>query len=158
MRSPAYQHTGRFDGSALLHLDNRGLDKGDQFKFAKKKDGEFYKRGEAMTTEAFGALLKKIEDDLRSHGEADFLPATSPRKPYRKGTERACDWCQCQPVCRFDSWIHPFNVLRKPPEENGEEKGGRMSTMTSVPTSRAHRARKCARRRRRRHGQNAHAD
>jgi len=117
----AYQHTGRFDGKVLPHLDNRGLDKGDQFKFAKKKDGEFSKRGEAMSTEAFGALLKKIEDDLRRHGERIFSGDVA-AKPYRKGTERACDWCQCAPVCRFDSWIHPFNVLRRPPEENGESK------------------------------------
>jgi ATP-dependent helicase/nuclease subunit B len=117
----AYQHTGRFDGKALLQLDNRGLDKGDQFKFAKKKDGDFHKRGEAMTTEAFAALLKKIEDDLRRHGERIFSGDIA-AKPYRKGNDRACDWCQCQAVCRFDSWIHPFNVLRKPPEENGAKK------------------------------------
>src|SRR6185437_7193763 len=117
----AYQHTGRFDGKALPQLDNRGLEKGDQFKFAKKKDGEFYKRGEAMTTEAFGALLEKIENDLRSHGERIFAGDIA-AKPYRKGNDRACDWCQFQPVCRFDSWIHPFNVLRKPPEEDGTKK------------------------------------
>jgi ATP-dependent helicase/nuclease subunit B len=119
----AYQHTGRFDGGTILKLDNRGLDKGDQFKFAKRKDGAFSKRGnEALTPEAFGALLEKIEADLRSHGARIFSGDVAAR-PYRKGNERACDWCQCQPVCRFDSWIHPFNVLRKPPEENGE-KGG----------------------------------
>jgi ATP-dependent helicase/nuclease subunit B len=125
----AYQHTGRFDGAAILKLDNRGLDKGDQFKFAKKKDGEFSKRGnEALTSEAFGALLEKIAADLRSHGERIFSGDVAAR-PYRKGNDRACDWCQCRPVCRFDSWIHPFNVLRKPPEENPEaaakmKKGG----------------------------------
>jgi len=118
--SMAYQHTGRFDGKAILQLDNRGLENGDQFKFARKKDGEFSKRGnEVMTTEAFGALLEKIADDLRSHGERIFAGDIAAR-PFRKGNERACDWCQCQAVCRFDSWIHPFNVLRKPPEENGE--------------------------------------
>jgi ATP-dependent helicase/nuclease subunit B len=117
----AYQHTGRFDGKALLQLDNRGLDKGDQFKFAKKKDGDFHKRGEAMSTEAFAVLLKKIEDDLRHHGKRIFSGDIA-AKPYRKGNDRACDWCQWQPVCRFDSWIHPFNVLRKPPEEIGAPK------------------------------------
>jgi ATP-dependent helicase/nuclease subunit B len=120
--STAYQHTGRFDGRTILKLDNRGLEKGDQFKFAKRKDGAFSKRGnEALAPDAFGALLEKIEGDLRSHGGRIFGGDIAAR-PYRKGNERACDWCHCQPVCRFDSWIHPFNVLRKPPEENG--KGG----------------------------------
>jgi ATP-dependent helicase/nuclease subunit B len=119
----AYQHTGRFDGEAIARLDNRGLSKGDQFKFAIKKDGEFSKVGnEAMTPKAFQELLEKIANDLRSHGERIFSGDVA-AKPYRKGTERACDWCQCQPVCRFDSWIHPFNVLRKPAGEAGEADG-----------------------------------
>ena len=114
----AYQHTGRFDASAILKLDNRGGDKGDQFKFFKKKDGEFAKRGsEAMSSGDFRGLLEKIESHLRAHAERIFSGDVAAR-PYRKGTERACDWCQCQPVCRFDAWIHSFNVLRKP-EENG---------------------------------------
>jgi ATP-dependent helicase/nuclease subunit B len=116
----AYRHTGRFDGAEILKLDNRGLDKGDQFKFSKKKNGEFSKRGnEAMSTEDFGALLEKIAEDLRSHGERIFSGDIAAR-PYRKGNDRACDWCQCQPVCRFDSWIHPFNILRKPVEQKEE--------------------------------------
>ena len=101
------------------------MEKGDQFKFAKNKNGEFSKRGnEAMTTEAFGSLLEKISADLRSHGGRIFAGDIA-AKPFRKGNERACDWCQCQAVCRFDSWIHPFNVLRKPADENRElENGG----------------------------------
>lgn len=113
----AYQHTGRFDGVALSKLDNRRLKKGDQFKYSIKTNGEFSKVGnEALTSEAFDALLKKVEANLRSHGERIFAGDAAAR-PYRKGNERACDWCQCQPVCRFDSWIHAYNVLRKPPEE-----------------------------------------
>lgn len=116
----AYQHTGRFDGEAIRQLDNRGLTKGDQFKYAKKKDGEFSKVGnEAMTPKAFKELLEKIANDLRSHGERIFSGDVA-AKPYRKGAERACDWCQCQSVCRFDAWIHPFNVLRKPPGDENE--------------------------------------
>lgn len=119
----AYQHTGRFDVAALARLDNRGGEKGDQFKFSRKKDGDLSKRGnEALTSEGFAALLKKTETDLRGHGERIFAGDVAAR-PFRKGTERACDWCQCQPVCRFDAWVHSFNVLRKPPEENGAVEG-----------------------------------
>ncbi|HXT11341.1 MAG TPA: PD-(D/E)XK nuclease family protein [Candidatus Angelobacter sp.] len=117
----AYQHTGRFDGEAILQLDNRGLPKGDQFKYTRKNDGGFSKVGnEAMTPTAFRALLEKIAGDLRNHGERIFA-GDAGAKPFRKGADRACDWCQCQPVCRFDSWIHPFNVLRKPKDENEDE-------------------------------------
>jgi ATP-dependent helicase/nuclease subunit B len=121
----AYQHTGRFDGRVLSKLDNRGLNKGDQFKFTKKKDGEFSKVGnEAMTAEEFAQLLEKIEANLRTHGQRIFSGEAA-AKPYRKGNDRACDWCRCQMTCRFDSWMHSFNVLRKPSEgsEAVEEKG-----------------------------------
>jgi ATP-dependent helicase/nuclease subunit B len=119
----AYQHTGRFDGAALPRLDNRGLDKGDQFKFAKKKDGDFKKAGnEALSSGDFEALLTRVEANLRSHGERIFAGDIAAR-PYRKGTERACDWCRFQAVCRFDSWVHPYNVLRKPLEDVRKEEG-----------------------------------
>jgi ATP-dependent helicase/nuclease subunit B len=66
-----YQHTGRFDAALLLKLDNRGLERSDQFKFAKKKDGTFAKRGnEAMSAEDFGVLLKKIAADLETTAHA----------------------------------------------------------------------------------------
>ena len=71
----------------------------------------------------FGALLEKIEGDLRRHGARIFAGDIA-AQPYRKGNDRACDWCQFQPVCRFDSWIHPFNVLRKPPEEKAAKEDG----------------------------------
>ncbi len=119
----AYQHTGRFDAAEILKLDNRGLDHGDQFRFAKRKDGEFARRGnEAMSSEEFGALLGKIETDVRSHGARIFSGDVA-AKPYRKGNERACDWCQYQSICRFDAWIHSYNVLRKPNEQAGDAEG-----------------------------------
>lgn len=119
----AYQHTGRFDAAAILKLDNRSHDKGDQFKFSRKKDGELSRRSsEALSSEQFARLLEKIESDLRGHGEKIFSGDVAAR-PYRKGTERACDWCQFQPVCRFDAWLHSYNVLRKPEENGTPEKG-----------------------------------
>jgi ATP-dependent helicase/nuclease subunit B len=117
--SKAYQHTGKFDAAALARLDNRGAEKGDQFKYSLKKDGDLTKRShEALTSEAFAELLRKTEADLHSHGERIFAGEVAAR-PFRKGNERACDWCQCLPVCRFDAWVHSFNVLRKPADEHG---------------------------------------
>ena len=111
-----YQHTGRFDAAALEKFDNRHAAKGDQFKYSKNKGGEFSKTGnEAMPTEEFRQLLDQIEADLRRHGTNIFAGEVAAR-PYRKGNEKACDWCPCVSVCRFDAWVNPFNVLRKPAE------------------------------------------
>jgi ATP-dependent helicase/nuclease subunit B len=111
-----YQHTGRFDATALAKLDNRGQSKGTQFKFAINQNGEFSKtRNEAMPSGEFRQLLDANEEHLRRHTSAIF-EGTAAAKPYRKGNERACDWCPCQTVCRFDGWVNLFNVLRKPPK------------------------------------------
>ena len=31
-----------------------------------------------------------------------------------KGKLIACTYCEFKTVCRFDSWVNPFNVLTKP--------------------------------------------
>ena len=72
-RRDAYQHSGRFLGDELAHFDNRGVPKGDQFKFAKVKSGEFGKRGnEALPAVDFTALREKVESHLRDYGQQIF--------------------------------------------------------------------------------------
>ena len=111
-----YQHTGRFDAAALPKLDNRTDRKGTQFKYAINQNGEFSKTGnEALPSGEFRQLLDANEAHLHRHASAIFAGAAA-AKPYRKGNERACDWCPCQSVCRFDAWVNSFNVLRKPPK------------------------------------------
>ncbi len=112
--SAAFQHSGRFDVAALPQLDNRGEKKGTQFKYKFNKDDSLAKTGnEALPTNDFTALLDKIESDLRRHGESIFSGEAAAR-PFRKGKLIACTYCEFKTVCRFDSWVNPFNVLAKP--------------------------------------------
>ena len=112
--SAAFQHSGRFDVAALPQLDNRGEKKGTQFKYKFNKDDSLAKTGnEALPTNDFTALLDKIESDLRRHGESIFAGEAAAR-PFRKGKLIACTYCEFKTVCRFDSWVNPFNVLAKP--------------------------------------------
>lgn len=110
----AYQHRGRFLADVLLHFDNRNISKGEQFKFAKLKDGSLAKRGnEALPAAEFDALREKVAGHLRDYaqrifaGEAEVLP-------FRIGKQTACDYCDFRPVCRFDPWTQPFRSLAKP--------------------------------------------
>jgi ATP-dependent helicase/nuclease subunit B len=110
----AYQHRGRFLAEALLHFDNRNVSKGEQFKFAKLKDGSLAKRGnEALPAAEFDGLREKVAEHLRDYaqrifaGEAEVLP-------FRIGKQTACDYCEFRPVCRFDPWTQPFRALAKP--------------------------------------------
>lgn len=112
----AYQHSGRFLADELAHFDRRGGPRGDQFKYAKNKGGDFAKRGnEALPAAEFAALREKIEGHLRDYGRRIFGGEVAVT-PFRIGTTTACDYCDFRPVCRFDPWTQPFRDLRPPPK------------------------------------------
>jgi ATP-dependent helicase/nuclease subunit B len=108
----AYQHAGRFDAGWLAKFDNRGARKGDQFRYEVKKDGGLAKRGnDALAPDAFQRLLREIEEHLRRIGRAIYAGEVGVA-PYRKGDEKACDFCDFRPFCRFDPWVDRYRVLR----------------------------------------------
>jgi ATP-dependent helicase/nuclease subunit B len=110
----AYQHAGRFDRRFLSRLDTRGERRGDQFKFAFNQDGAPAQRGnDALESSTFRALLDQVEAHLRGHAEA-ILAGAAAAHPYRKGNERACQFCEFQSICRFDPWEDGFRVLTRP--------------------------------------------
>ncbi len=116
-RRTAYQHSGRFLADELAHFDNRNVPKGDQFKFAKVKSGDFAKRGnEALPATEFNALREKVEGHLRDYGTRIFT-GEAEVSPYRIGQHTACDYCDFRPVCRFDPWTQPFRTLQKPAKD-----------------------------------------
>ena len=93
------------------------MPKGDQFKFAKVKSGDFAKRGnEALPSAEFTALREKVEGHLRDYGTRIFTGEAGVL-PYRIGSHTACDYCEFRPVCRFDPWTQPFRVLQKPAKD-----------------------------------------
>jgi ATP-dependent helicase/nuclease subunit B len=111
-QEPRYQHLGRFDLAALPFLDNRGAKEGTQFKYRLKNDGAPYaSSSDPMTTEQFHALLDHVETELVRMGRAIYEGEIG-LNPFQKGSERACDKCDYQAICRFDSWEKPFRLLR----------------------------------------------
>jgi ATP-dependent helicase/nuclease subunit B len=111
----AFQHSGRFDLSALRLLDNRGEKVGTQFKFRLKENGEPYSNSiEAMNPGRFSEMLDQVERCLKELGQK-ILAGVSEPDPYQKGKERACDLCEFQGICRIDPWTHPFRVLKEVP-------------------------------------------
>jgi ATP-dependent helicase/nuclease subunit B len=98
----------------LAYFDSRAVSsQGDQFKYRLLKDGRFDRYSEALDSEAFGALLQLVEAHLKRIGTEIFAGTVAPA-PYRKGSETACDECAFRAVCRFDPWVQPYRVLRKP--------------------------------------------
>jgi ATP-dependent helicase/nuclease subunit B len=115
-RRTAYQHSGRFLGDKLAHFDNRNELKGDQFRFAKNKNGQFSARGnEALIAAEFDRLREKIEGHLRDYAGRIFEGEVA-MSPFRVGNQTACAHCDFRAVCRFDSWTQPFRELHPQPK------------------------------------------
>jgi len=107
----AYKHAGRFDLAALPHLDNRGETKGTQFNYRLKNDGQPYAGvPDPMDHAAFGQMLDQVEENLMRMGRAIFAGDIQ-INPFQKGTQRACDRCEYQGICRIDPWVHNFRQL-----------------------------------------------
>jgi ATP-dependent helicase/nuclease subunit B len=107
----AYKHSGRFDLGALPHLDNRAADRGTQFNFRLKKDGQPYATiPDPMDHAQFKAMLDQVEGILARMGREVFAGEIA-LNPFQKGTARACDRCEYQGICRIDPWTHGFRQL-----------------------------------------------
>jgi ATP-dependent helicase/nuclease subunit B len=111
-RATAYQHLGRFDGQWLRLFDTRtGAERGDQFKYSIKRDGELSKNSEALPAGAFTALLDLVEAQLRQMGQEIYAGRVL-AAPYRQGHETACNHCEYRGICRFDPWVRPYRRLK----------------------------------------------
>ena len=62
----------------------------------------------------FATLLDRVENQLREMGRRIFA-GEAKVDPYRKGSETACDFCDCRAICRIDPWKHQYRVLKKNP-------------------------------------------
>jgi len=111
-RQRRYQYSGRFDLTALPCLDDRNAAEGSQFKYKLNADGQPDARNtDLMRPEAFSEMLDHVEAELVRMGGEIYCGVISPN-PFQKGSERACDKCQFQGICRFDPWVDSFRVLR----------------------------------------------
>jgi ATP-dependent helicase/nuclease subunit B len=109
-----YQHSGRFDHAALSYLDNRRSADGTQFKYKLNKDGQPHARNtDLMSSDHFSQLLDEVESQLVRMGR-EIYDGTIELNPFQKGSERACDKCEYQGICRFDTWTHSFRRLATP--------------------------------------------
>jgi len=105
----AYRHTGRFDTGALEQLDSKRAR--DQFNYRLKNDGTLYAGStEALPHAEFQKLLDRVEVQLREFGDAIYAGRANV-DPYRKGQQKACEYCDYKPVCRIDPWTHKYRVL-----------------------------------------------
>ena len=107
-----FQHSGRFDKRRTAEFDR--AENHEQFRWHGRS-------GNACEPETFRALVQDVEQHLKNFGN-QILNGVIDIAPYRKGTEVACDRCEFQGICRFDSWTQPYRTLSPPPKTESTPK------------------------------------
>lgn len=116
-RKRAHQHQGIFSHEFIEWFDKQSGNEGSaQFKYALKKNGQPKKSAfNALPPEKFVEVLGRLEANLSRFGREIFQGRVAIH-PHKKSGKTGCDQCKHLSICRFDSWVQEFNVLRKPPE------------------------------------------
>jgi ATP-dependent helicase/nuclease subunit B len=117
--APPFQHRGRFRFDALRIFDRRPeATMGHQYRYRLKKDGTPWQRGcDVMEPGDFQKLVTTVRQQLVKSGQL-LMAGRIAVEPFRKGSHRACDFCEYQSICRFDPWIQPFRLLSQESLEN----------------------------------------
>jgi len=104
---------GIINGAYCMYLDTNAVGYSDYYGFYVKKGGDpygQYSRSNALRADHFARLLTWSRNKL-IHLAADIASGRIECKPYHRGSERGCTFCEFMPVCRFDWQINDYNFL-----------------------------------------------
>ena len=113
-RKFAYKPSGLINSAYCQHLDAHAAGYSTYYNFYVKKDGDpcgMYKTSNALTGAHFARLLDWARDSIIRLA-MDILSGRIESRPYQRGNERACLFCEYLAVCRFDWQINDYNFLR----------------------------------------------
>jgi len=110
-----FQHKakGIINGAYCAHLDAKASKNSAFYNFYVKTDGDpygQYSRSNALKPEHFTRLLEWSRKNIIRLG-ADIASGRIECRPYHRGNERGCQFCEFLPVCHFDWQINDYNLL-----------------------------------------------
>jgi ATP-dependent helicase/nuclease subunit B len=114
-QSRKFQHKARgiINGAYCGHLDANASGYSSYYGFYVKKDGDpygQYSRSNALKPEHFTRLLEWSRKNIIRLA-ADIASGRIECRPYHRGSERGCTFCEFLPVCHFDWQINDYNLL-----------------------------------------------
>ncbi len=99
------------DDTAAGHLDKEACAEGKDMKAALKSSKVMNQSTMPLSESGFSKLIASVKD--RMHTDADLILAGNiDIKPYKSGTETACDYCSYKGICGFDTDIKGFGYKR----------------------------------------------
>jgi ATP-dependent helicase/nuclease subunit B len=109
-----YKAGGVFNGAYWQYLDPNAAGSSAFYGFYVKKDGDPYGKYEtsnALKPAHFAGLLGWAKDNLVRLA-TDIVSGKIEVRPYHRGNERGCAFCEYAGVCHFDWQINNYNFLR----------------------------------------------
>ena len=108
-----YKAGGVFNGAYWQHLDSGAAGTSAFYGFYVKKDGDPYGKYEnsnALTPVHFARLLEWARDRIVRLA-TEIVAGQIELRPYHRGNERGCTFCEYMGVCHFDWQINDYNFL-----------------------------------------------
>ena len=110
-----YKARGIINGAYCFHLDPNASGYSQYYNFyVKKKDNDpygMYGTSNILKPGHFQRLLEWSRASLQRLA-TDILSGRIDARPYHRGAERACTYCDYTGVCHFDWQINDYNFLR----------------------------------------------
>ena len=83
-------------------MDQQFTDKSDVIPVSRKSNGELSKTSKAYTGEQFHQISDFVNETIQNLGKR-MIQGEIGAKPYEMGDRSACDYCDFQSVCGFDT-------------------------------------------------------
>ncbi|WCJ58426.1 PD-(D/E)XK nuclease family protein [Fontisphaera persica] len=112
-----FPHHGRFDQAHWEVLDakaKQGKATGP-VAFGFKKGASTPSGADVLASQDWQNLLQQNQQHLRAFGSR-ILSGDMRVSPCQIKKKKACEYCPCREVCRFDPWHHEFRRLAAPPK------------------------------------------
>jgi ATP-dependent helicase/nuclease subunit B len=109
-----YKPSGIINSAYCPHLDAGAVGYSAYYNFYVKKDGDscgMYRTSNALTRAHFARVLDQARDTIVRLA-MDIVSGRIEARPYHRGAQRACAFCEYLGVCHFDWQINDYNFLR----------------------------------------------
>lgn len=90
------------DPEIISAMDQQFTDKSDVIPVSRKSNGELSKTSKAYTGEQFHQISDFVNETIQNLGKR-MIQGEIGAKPYEMGDRSACDYCDFQSVCGFDT-------------------------------------------------------
>jgi len=105
------------DSEVIKKLDHLFVKTSKVIPVSKNKDGQLSKASKVLEVEDFETLCGYVQEEAQRIGN-EIIKGNIEVNPYKKGEQKACDYCKYGGICRFDEKMPNFEYRRTDQEKD----------------------------------------